>query len=365
MNATQSLLAALRAFEEGTDRLRLLPELLKLAEEAEAIEELAEAVEAASEDAKDDAEAAELIRFVARLREQLKQPAPATVLWNDLLGLLPTDPEALEHLFKLFKQAGEAKSAAEVGLRRARLAEGTERIERLLEAAALYEDAGATSEALDALEESLSAGNDIRALKAIERLLAHGTPASLDSARDERGARRAALHARALEGLARLEPANDQGKVHLRRAQLLIATDPTTAAAAFGLAIQSGGATAEAIAGLQQLLTTPARMAAARALEHVYRERKEPRSLAEMIEIQLEGMDGQRTSAGMLTIDSSGSGNGTYSLDQPLVAYRMVHVVPVTTGSSNSTVASTDLLMAHISSNLGDAGGTEANSSSR
>ncbi len=84
-------------------------------------------------------------------------------------------------------------------------------------------------------------------------------------------------------------------------------------------------------------------------------------------EIELEAMNGSRVNAGKITIDSSGSGDGNYSLAQPLSAYRYVHVIPVSADavSANSTAVSTDLLMAQINANLGDTGGTEANSSSR
>ena len=76
-------------------------------------------------------------------------------------------------------------------------------------------------------------------------------------------------------------------------------------------------------------------------------------------EIEVEAMDGRRTSAGMIDINSAGSGNGTYSLQQPLDQYRYVHVVPVTSGSYAGR-GSTDLLMAQINANLGDSGGTAA-----
>lgn len=76
-------------------------------------------------------------------------------------------------------------------------------------------------------------------------------------------------------------------------------------------------------------------------------------------QIELEGMDGRRTNAGTMTINGSGSGNGTYSLALPLSAYRTVHVMPVIR-SGNSSAPPTELLMAQINANLGDAGGTAA-----
>jgi anti-sigma factor RsiW len=82
-------------------------------------------------------------------------------------------------------------------------------------------------------------------------------------------------------------------------------------------------------------------------------------------EIEVETMDGRRTIAGMLTINGNGSGNGTYVLDQPLDLYRYVHVIPVAADAGDPTAQVADLLMAQINSNLGEAGGTEANSSSR
>ncbi len=288
---TQALLKALKAFEEGTGRLEKLPALLQLAEQADALDELAEAVEAASEASSDANEVAELLRFVARLRERLKQPQAAVLMWTDLLAVRPEDPEGLDHLFKLFRQVGKAQSAAEVGVRRARLVDGPEKIERLLEAAGLFEDGGATEEALDALEESLAVGTDLRALKAVTRLLADdATPQEWKRDSDEAPVRRAELHAYVLDALAQLEPAAQQGKVHLRRGALLKGTEPAAAVVAYLRAIECGAATTDAIGGLQQLLTTSARQAAAQALEPIHRERKETRALAEVIEVQLEAV---------------------------------------------------------------------------
>jgi anti-sigma factor RsiW len=82
-------------------------------------------------------------------------------------------------------------------------------------------------------------------------------------------------------------------------------------------------------------------------------------------EVEVETMDGRRTTAGMLTINGNGSGNGTYVLDQPLDLYRYVHVIPVATDPGDSSAQAADLLMVQINSNLGETGGTEANSSSR
>ncbi|MHB8874911.1 MAG: hypothetical protein ACYC8T_14580, partial [Myxococcaceae bacterium] len=277
-NPTRSLLAGLKAFEEGGDRLRRLPELLRLAEQADALDELAEAVEAASEEVEDGAELSELLRFAAKLRERLHQPHPAKVLWNDLLAVRPDDAEALSHLSRLFQQSGEGKSAAEVCLRRARLAAGvTEKLELYLEAARFFEDAGAAGEAIGALELSLEARADLRALRALDRLLTD-TP-------------RASLHAKVLTELARLEPGASPGRLHLRRAEVLRASDPLGAVAAFSQALSQRGVEAEAVAGLQQLLgSSAARSAAAQALEPLYRERGQARPLAELLEAQLEGV---------------------------------------------------------------------------
>ncbi len=114
----------------------MLPELKRLTALADARDEVADAVEGESESVESPAELAALLRFVAVLREELREPKRAIQLWNDLLAAAPHDAEALEHLARLLVETGETRSAAEVNLRRGRLARaGAERHARFVEAA--------------------------------------------------------------------------------------------------------------------------------------------------------------------------------------------------------------------------------------
>ena len=66
--------------------------------------------------------------------------------------------------------------------------------------------------------------------------------------------------------------------MHLRRGELLKVSNSIAATAAFAQAVASGGVATEGIRGLQQLLSSPARFAAAHALEPIHRERRNPRA---------------------------------------------------------------------------------------
>ncbi len=247
VNPTQELLAALATFGAATSRLSLLPQLRVLAAEADALEEVAEAVEAQSENVESSVELAGLLRFAAGLRSELGQHRLATVLWNDLLAVEPNDAEALEHLVRLFRDARDPKSAAEVSLRLARTTvPGAQRHTRFVEAADFLVASQSPGEALAALDESLNQASAV------------DSPGSL-------------------------------ALLQLRRGELLERRGDPAAVAAYAVALKSDELVGHAAVGLQRMLGVPeARAAAARALEPVLRAAGDPRRLAEALEAQVE-----------------------------------------------------------------------------
>ncbi|MBK7857647.1 MAG: hypothetical protein IPJ65_03255 [Archangiaceae bacterium] len=155
---TEALLSALKAFQASPEPAALLDELHHVALRADALEEVADAVEAQSELIEKPAQLAALLRFAARVREELAQPRQAITLWNDLLASVPRDPEALEHLARLLAGAGDLRHAAELSLRRAELiSSGPARLERFVEAADFFVAANAHEAALSAFNEALRA----------------------------------------------------------------------------------------------------------------------------------------------------------------------------------------------------------------
>jgi len=237
------LLAALQVFvTPGTDRVQALPGLRHLAQQVDALDSLAEVVEGESEKIEEPGELAALLRFVAHLREDLKQSRQATVVWNDLLAVQPDDLEALEHLRTLLAAAGDSKGAAEVTLRRARLP-GADRVALLVEAADLFIAAQSPDSAVRALDEALDA-------------------------------------------------AGPDPRIQLRRGRLLEGDKPTHAVEAYTQVLSAPGLEAEAAAGLERLLSTPAaRAAAGAALEPYLRQSGNPRRLVEALEAQTDGSD--------------------------------------------------------------------------
>ncbi|HVE81939.1 MAG TPA: hypothetical protein VND93_03795, partial [Myxococcales bacterium] len=243
----KDLLAGLQAFvTPGADRLKALPELRRIAQEVDALDSLAEVVEAESDKVEDPAELTALLRFVALLREELKQPRQATVAWNDLLAAQPSDPEALEHLGVLLREAGDPKNAAEVSLRRARLP--PPKLSLFAEAADLFSAAGSPDSALRALHEALAAA-----------------PSA---------------------GPEALAP------IQLRLGKLLERQNPVQAVEAYVQALGARELEPEAMAGLERLLSVPdARAAAGAVLEPLLRQAGDPRRLVEALEAQVESMD--------------------------------------------------------------------------
>lgn len=243
------LLAALQAFvTPGTDRVQALPGLRRIAEQVDALDSLVEVVESESDKVEDPAELTSLLRFIALLREELKQPRQAIVVWNDLLAVQSNDPEALEHLRVLLHAEGDLKNVAEVTLRRARLAPpGPERLALFVEAADLLSGADSADPALQALDEALSAASSTDPLVL--------------------------------------------GPIQLRRAKLLERGDPARALEVYTQALRVPQLGPQAVAGLERLLAVPAvRAAAGAALEPSLRQLGDPRRLVEAMEAQIESV---------------------------------------------------------------------------
>ncbi len=234
---THDLLSALQAFvTPGADRVKMLPELRRLAEQVDALDSLAEVVEGESEKIEDPAELAALLRFVALLREELKQSRQASVVWNDLLAVRPSDPEALEHLSVLLRASGDARNAAEVALRRGRFVE--------------------------AAEHFVAAEQPGAALQALDQAVAAAGPSASHLA---------------------------LGELQLRRGKLLERHEAARAVEAYTQALRVEELVPEAVAGLERMLAVPAaRAAAGAALEAPLRKLGDPRRLVDALEAQLE-----------------------------------------------------------------------------
>ena len=246
LNPTEALLEALAAFHAAKDRAPLLTGLRQLAGAADALEEVAEAVEEEAESVEDKQQLMPLLRFAAQVREELAQAPRATVLWNDLLALEPTDAEALEHLSRLLAAAGEAKNAAEASLRRSRQ----------------------SSDARDRLHWASEAAG-------------HFLSASMPDAA------RAALAEAKADQVPPDSP--ERARVDLLKGQLQEQAGDVKAVAAYAKALQTPGLEADAVAGLERLLAQlETRLEAARALEPALRKVGDPRRLAAALEALLE-----------------------------------------------------------------------------
>jgi tetratricopeptide (TPR) repeat protein len=234
---TEALLAALQRFQAATEPAGLLDELHAVALRADALEEVVDAVEAQSELIELPAQVTALLRFAARVREELKQPKQAIVLWNDLLAESPRDVEALEHLARLLGEAGDVKHAAELSVRRAELdAAGTSRLEHFVEAADYFLVA-------DAHEAALTAFNE------------------------------------ALRAVGPAVPSQVIAHIQLERGRLLERAGDPAAVGAFAQALDVEAFADKAAQGLERLLAKPmTRAAAARALESHVRASLSPRS---------------------------------------------------------------------------------------
>ncbi|MBL8954747.1 MAG: hypothetical protein JNK82_28475 [Myxococcaceae bacterium] len=245
---TEALLQALNRLQESAEPAALLDGVYRAAQRADALDEVADAVEALSERHESPAQVTALLRFAARAREELKQPARAAQLWNDLLAGAPRDAEALEHLARLLAESGDARHAGELSVRRAELAPGgAVRLQYFAQAADHFLAAGAHEASLSALNEALRVAG----------------PAS-----------DAALTAR----------------VQLGRGRLLERAGDPSAVGAYAAAIDDPATAPEAALGLERAIAKPlTRVPAAKALEAWARGQNDPKRLAAVLAVRAEG----------------------------------------------------------------------------
>jgi len=270
--------SACEAFAAGIDREAARQEMERLARLTGAYEHLADAYQAAAEAvAADDGAALPLIRRGAQLREHLGQADYATRLWQHLLELSPNDREALEHLSGQFERSKDAHSLAELLVRQAELAEAAEEKQLLwLKAGAAFAAANADARGIDAFRSALAVSKSALALEGLERLY-------------ERGGR-GAEQAEVLEQLAEISTDPLARRAHLaRRAELLERGQPLQALRAYRQLLELSPADGAAVAGLERLLAVDScRVEAASLLEAIYRQLKDVKGLAEVLQINLE-----------------------------------------------------------------------------
>jgi len=245
---TEALLQALKRLQESHEPAALLEGLYRAAVRADALDEVAEAVEEQSEAVESPAQVAALLRFAARVREELKQPQKAAQLWNDLLAESPRDAEALDHLARLLGETGDPRHAGELSVRRAELApHGAVRLQVFTQAASYFMAAGAHEAALSALNEAL-------------RVVGPATDAA---------------------AIAR---------VQLERGMLLERAGDPSAVGAFAAAVEDKESATEAALGLERAMGKPlTRVAAAKALEPWARRQGNPKRLAAVLAVRAEG----------------------------------------------------------------------------
>ncbi len=113
-NAEMAFLFATRALRELPDDERSLELCVKYVEPAGAIEELAALLTEVATKAADDQSRASLFRALARMQIKENEPQAAVESWKRVLELVPSDPEALESMGKLYAQTGRAPELLEV-----------------------------------------------------------------------------------------------------------------------------------------------------------------------------------------------------------------------------------------------------------
>lgn len=288
-----AFMSALKAFTDGLDRPAVQPELERLARETDNFSELAEIYESTAEELPPgDEQALGLLRRAAALREQLGEPDEAARVWRLLLEQSPQDREALESLSKIYESSQNARSLSEVYARQAQLAqEPGERFELLLKAADAQEAAGADEQAIDSLKMALTLHRDARVLQALDRLYGR--------------TRRFAEQADVLDQLAASSqtPEVRLGYV-VKRAHLLEKEgQPAEVLRAWSAALGLSGNDAQAVAGLERLLTEDSvRVEAARLLEPVYRGQSDLKKLVEVLDVKLVSAEPARRVALLLEI---------------------------------------------------------------
>jgi tetratricopeptide (TPR) repeat protein len=288
--AQMAFIAACRAYlEGGPARVRVEEDLRRLAKATESFEELAEVYEEASAMVS-GAEALELRRLAARVREtEVGDPQAAITAWKGVQEIDPDDGEALDALERLYAGQKQARELVEIAARKAARATGPERVKQLLQLGELREGLGDATGAIAAFEEVLKAEPDdvnaSQAMSALERLYAREKRwdplVGLLSARADR--------LRKEDPVARTELLLGRARVFEEEA---IADGPSRALEAFADLLAEDARQPGAIAGLERLLARPeTKVAAARQLEDVYRQAGEARKLVEVLELRLERAD--------------------------------------------------------------------------
>lgn len=274
-----AFMEGLKAFGDGVARVALLPELLRLARATGSLDELAEALESTTEElSPGHAELAPLLREAARLFQELGQPEASTRLWNDLLGEVPDDPEALEKLAGLYELTQNAKNASAVYERQAQLEpDGPAKAQLLVKAAMAHEQLDEEQKAIDSYQAAIELEKSSEALEGLDRLLPR--------------AGRWLEHAAILAQLSALAPSADGRLPLLRRRARSLERAPDEAQRVRGFAdvlLQSPN-DEEAQRGLERLLDVPGcAKEAARLLEPLYRAQGDSRGLAQVLELRLE-----------------------------------------------------------------------------
>jgi tetratricopeptide (TPR) repeat protein len=274
-----AFMSACRAFSEGIDRTGLLPELEKLARETNAFEELCEVYEDAIHGDEDEARVDTLWRRAASLRAQLSQPERAIELWKGLTEKKPGDREALDALTKLYEKSQSAQQLASLYRQKAQLAASPEeRVGLLLQSAAARDQMADEQGAVETLREVLAIdGKNLSAWQQLDAIYPR-----LKKARE---------HADVLRALGELTEGAVRKGYLLRRASLLEKeAEAHEAVDAYAQVLHESPSEAQAVAGLERLFTDePVRLEVSRLLEPVYRSTHDPRRLADVLEVRLDG----------------------------------------------------------------------------
>jgi tetratricopeptide (TPR) repeat protein len=289
-----AFLSASRAFLEGVDRERVLPDLERLARDTGSFEELAEVFEEVFRAVMPGDEMGLVcLRRAAQLRSQLGEGERAVALWKELLGEMPGDREALDALVRLHEKSQNAKELAEVYRQKAQVAQDAAQRGQLL---------------LQAGHAKMQVGDDAGAVelgRAVLVLLPKNRPALelLDRALGRM--ERAREQADVLRLLAEtLTDAPARRGVLLRRAALLEKDgEASEAVDAYARVLAENAGESAAVEGLERLFAREqGRRLAAKVLEPHYRSVDDARHLCEVLEVRAAQSEKEERRAVLLEI---------------------------------------------------------------
>ncbi len=289
-----AFLSASRAFVEGVDRERILPDLTRLARDTGSFEELADVFEEVFRASIPGDEMGLLcLRRGAQLRSQLGEADRAVALWKELLAEASGDREALDALVKLHERSQNAKELADVYRQKAQLAQDAGQRGQLL---------------LLAGQAKMQMGDDEGAAelgRAVLVLLPKHRPALelLDWALDR--LKRSSEQADVLRLLAEtLTDAPARRGVLLRRAALLEKDGAASEAVdAYARVLTENAGEGAAVEGLERLFAREqGRPLAAKVLEPHYRSVDDARHLCDVLEVRAAQSDGEERRAVLLEI---------------------------------------------------------------